>query len=501
MKTTTAGVMTGSPPVRAKHLTSESSYSLRHRHRPWVVHQKLVIISFLGDALVVSTSLLASYFLRFETELHHFGVYDPAANLRNYIGHLALGTVLLMFFLGNFRLHDPRNFLAFRQTAAVILKSCAAWLIAFLALTVLLKIQPPVSRIFCIMAAGITCGGLLGWRWFLYGVFRRESTASSLRQRVLFIGWNKECERMTRRSDDDRVRKIEIIGAIEPRNGSFLDSPPEDVSVIGRNRPIRRVLRETGADVVMAVDGSADNKNLLELAETCGKEFVDFKLVPSCFQILISGLEMESVNGLPVLGIGKMPLHHAFNNIAKRALDIVGAIVGLIVFAPVMAVFAALVYLESPGSVIYFQRRIGLNGKPFDILKIRSMKPDAEADGAPGWTVKDDPRRLKVGAFMRKWNIDELPQFWNVLMGEMSLVGPRPERPELIEGFKEEIPHYNVRHNIKPGLTGWAQVNGLRGDTSLRERIKFDLDYIENWHFFFDLKIMVMTLFNRNGAC
>ncbi len=202
-----------------------------------------------------------------------------------------------------------------------------------------------------------------------------------------------------------------------------------------------------------------------------------------------------------MLGIGKMPLHHAFNDIAKRALDIVGAIVGLIVFAPVMAVFAALVYLESPGSVIYFQRRIGLNGKPFDILKIRSMKPDAEADGAPGWTVKDDPRRLKVGAFMRKWNIDELPQFWNVLMGEMSLVGPRPERPELIEGFKEEIPHYNVRHNIKPGLTGWAQVNGLRGDTSLRERIKFDLDYIENWHFFFDLKIMVMTLFNRNGAC
>jgi len=450
---------------------------------------------------VVSLSLLTAYFLRFETGLHHFGVYDPTANLKTYAGHLALGTVLLMFFLGNFRLHDPRNFLALRRTAGVILKSCAAWLVAFLALTVLLKIEPPVSRMFCIMAASISCAALLGWRWFLYGIFRRESIASSLRQKVLFVGWNKECERMTRRSDDERVRKIEVVGVVEPLDGSFLDTPPEDVRVLGRNRSIRRVMCETGADVVMAVDGSASRESLLELAETCGKEFVDFKLVPSCFQILISGLEMESVNGLPVLGVGKMPLHHVLNNIAKRVLDVVGAIVGLVLFAPIMAAFGVLVYLESPGSVIYFQRRVGLNGKAFDILKIRSMKLDAEVGGAPGWTVKDDPRRLKIGSFMRTWNIDELPQFWNVLMGDMSLVGPRPERPELIEKFKEEIPHYNVRHNIKPGLTGWAQVNGLRGDTSLRERIKFDLDYIENWHFFFDLRIMAMTFFKTKGAC
>jgi lipopolysaccharide/colanic/teichoic acid biosynthesis glycosyltransferase len=137
----------------------------------------------------------------------------------------------------------------------------------------------------------------------------------------------------------------------------------------------------------------------------------------------------------------------------------------------------------------------------FHILKIRSMKLDAEVAGIPGWTVKDDPRRLKVGAFMRQWNIDELPQFINVLRGDMSLVGPRPERPELIEGFKEEIPHYNVRHNIKPGVTGWAQVNGLRGDTCLRERVKFDLDYIENWNFILDFQIMLMTLYKRGGAC
>jgi exopolysaccharide biosynthesis polyprenyl glycosylphosphotransferase len=216
---------------------------------------------------------------------------------------------------------------------------------------------------------------------------------------------------------------------------------------------------------------------------------------------MVSGLQLESFHGMPVLGLGKLPLHHAFNNSLKRAIDIVGSIVGLIAFAPVMAAFGLMVRLESRGSVIYRQRRIGLNGKPFDIYKIRSMKLDAEAAGTPGWTVKDDPRRLKIGKFMRAWNIDELPQFWNVLRGDMSLVGPRPERPELIEGFKEEIPHSKVRHNIKPGVTGWAQVNGLRGDTCLRERVKFDLDYIENWNFLLDLQIMMMTFFNRRGAC
>ena len=251
----------------------------------------------------------------------------------------------------------------------------------------------------------------------------------------------------------------------------------------------------------MVVDGTLERHQMLELAETCGREFIDFKLIPSCFQILVSNLQLESIHGMPVLGIGRMPLHHAFNNALKRSFDIVGSLAGMVIFAPIMAVFATLVYLESPGSVIYRQRRIGLNGRPFNIYKIRSMKLDAEAKGKPGWTVKDDPRRLKIGEMMRAWNIDELPQFWNVLCGDMSLVGPRPERPELIEDFKEEIPHYNVRHNIKPGVTGWAQVNGLRGDTCLRERVKFDLDYIENWNFGLDLQIMLMTLYKRGGAC
>ena len=223
-------------------------------------------------------------------------------------------------------------------------------------------------------------------------------------------------------------------------------------------------------------------------------------VIPSVFRIFSSGLALETIAGTPILGITRLPLDHTINVMAKRLLDIIGATVGLILSAPIIGLFSALVWLESRGPVFYRQRRWGYNGVPFEIIKIRSMKLDAEKSSGAQWCVKDDPRRLRVGAFMRATNIDELPQFWNVLKGEMSLVGPRPERPELIAGFKHEIPHYNARHTAKPGMTGWAQINGLRGDTDLGERIKCDLWYLENWSLWLDIQIMALTFFKRDNA-
>ncbi|MEK7953717.1 sugar transferase [Luteolibacter soli] len=477
------------------------SYSLRHRHRPWVAHQKLIAVSFLGDAAVVFLSMLVAYLLRFESRLQFIGVDDPEISLRAYAGHVLIGGGLMLALLANFRVHDPRNYLAIRRTFTVIVKTCAIWLVAFLGVALILKLDPAISRVYCVLGSVAAMVLLCGWRWFLYCVLRRESFAQALRQKAVFVGWNDECSRAIGRFSEGRSHQIDVHGVIVPPNRKLESNPPADVPVLGDYDDFRDVVRSSGADLIMAVDGCMDRHEMLLLAETCGKEFVDFKLVPSCFQILVSGLQLENFHGMPVLGIGKLPLHHAFNNALKRGIDIFGAIMGLILFGPVIAVFCTMVRMESRGPVFYRQRRIGLNGRPFNIIKIRSMKVDAEANGRPGWTVKDDPRRLKVGAFMREWNIDELPQFWNVLTGEMSLVGPRPERPELIENFKEDIPHYNVRHNIKPGVTGWAQVNGLRGDTCLRERVKFDLDYIENWNVMLDLQIMLMTFINRKGAC
>jgi exopolysaccharide biosynthesis polyprenyl glycosylphosphotransferase len=291
-----------------------------------------------------------------------------------------------------------------------------------------------------------------------------------------------------------------VVACVPTPEGSFQREPPQGVKRIESFRAIRRSLQPLAVDVVLVADGNVPVEHWETLASLCEKELIQFKVVPSYFSILVSGLYLETLSGIPILGLSRLPLDRMFNKLVKRLLDIGGATVGLLLSAPLIAIFGALVYIESPGPILYRQRRIGRNGKIFHMLKIRSMRLDAEKDGKVGWSTKDDPRRLRVGAFMRKWNIDEIPQFWNVLKGEMSLVGPRPERPELIRNFKDEIPHYNARHTVKPGITGWAQVNGLRGDTDLTERISHDLYYVEHWNVLFDIQLMFMTILKNKNA-
>lgn len=209
------------------------------------------------------------------------------------------------------------------------------------------------------------------------------------------------------------------------------------------------------------------------------------------------------MDGLPVINIRNVPLTDPVKATAKRAVDICGALVGIILFSPIMLVVATLIKLTSPGPIIFKQERVGLHNKPFMMYKFRSMVQQTEADEKKGWTVPGDPRVTRVGRFIRKTSIDEFPQFFNVLAGQMSLIGPRPERTQFVEMFKEEIPRYMIKHQVRPGMTGWAQVNGLRGDTSIYERVKYDIWYIENWTMSLDVKILFLTIFkgfvNKNA--
>jgi exopolysaccharide biosynthesis polyprenyl glycosylphosphotransferase len=229
------------------------------------------------------------------------------------------------------------------------------------------------------------------------------------------------------------------------------------------------------------------------VAEACEREHVQFKMVPHFFEILVSGIRPDNIGGIQLLGVNCLPLSGYRSRVAKRIVDIVGASIGLALSVPVMVIFGALVHWESPGPILYRQVRQGRNGRLFHILKLRSMHLNAEGHGKAQWAHRNDQRRLRIGAFMRKWNIDEVPQFWNVLRGEMSLVGPRPERPELIACFKSKVPHYQARHMYRPGMTGWAQVNGWRGNTDLEERIRHDIWYLENWSLWLDFRIMLRT--------
>jgi exopolysaccharide biosynthesis polyprenyl glycosylphosphotransferase len=218
----------------------------------------------------------------------------------------------------------------------------------------------------------------------------------------------------------------------------------------------------------------------------------------------LAGLSLTTSNldGLPVIGLRESP-HFGLNLLVKRAMDVMLSFIGLVLLAPLLALIAAAVKLSSPGPVFYRQERCGLNGKPFGMLKYRTMRVDAEAQTGPVWAVKDDPRRTWLGSFLRGTSLDELPQLFNVLCGDMSLVGPRPERPVFIHQFRQTIPNYMARHCVKAGITGWAQVHGWRGNTSLRKRLQYDLYYITHWSPFLDIRILWMTLFrglrNRNA--
>ena len=275
------------------------------------------------------------------------------------------------------------------------------------------------------------------------------------------------------------------------------------VRVVGRISELEHILAQNTIDEIAITLPLAAYAKLDGIVHVCEKSGVHTKFIPDYNNIIHSKPVTEDMDGLPVINIRNVPLTDPVKATAKRAVDICGALVGIILFSPIMLVVATLIKLTSPGPIIFKQERVGLHNKPFMMYKFRSMVQQTEADEKKGWTVPGDPRVTRVGRFIRKTSIDEFPQFFNVLAGQMSLIGPRTERTQFVEMFKEEIPRYMIKHQVRPGMTGWAQVNGLRGDTSIYERVKYDIWYIENWTMSLDVKILFLTIFkgfvNKNA--
>ena len=275
------------------------------------------------------------------------------------------------------------------------------------------------------------------------------------------------------------------------------------IAVLGPTDELEKILENNRLDEIALTLALREYYKLKRIVAICEKSGVHTKFVPDYNDIIPTRPYTEDLLGLPVVNIRHVPLTNSFNMICKRAMDIVGAIVAIIIFSPVMLVTAVLVKTTSKGPLIYKQERVGLLNQTFQMYKFRSMEVQSAKSEKRAWTVRDDPRVTKVGRVIRKTSIDELPQLFNILKGDMSLVGPRPERPFFVEKFREEIPRYMVKHQVRPGLTGWAQVNGYRGDTSIKKRIEYDLYYIENWTMGLDIKILFLTFFkgfvNKNA--
>ena len=352
---------------------------------------------------------------------------------------------------------------------------------------------------------GATTSVLVGsLRLTIYVGLRRARQRGQNVRRVLIVGAGKAGQRLERAFRHYPWMGFEVLGFLddrldasaEPADPLYPNESHRPPHILGRVDEVGEVLdRLGGVDMVYAALPLSAADKIKAVAEACALRTAHLCLVPDLLGLdLLLNSRVSDVDGLPVIHLLDEPPFD-IRQILKRAADVAFSVTALVLLAPLLLAIAAAVKLSSPGPVLYRQTRMSLNGQTFKILKFRSMPVDAEAATGPVWSQKGESRATRVGAFLRKTSLDELPQFWNVLRGDMSVVGPRPERPALIEGFRHQIPGYMLRHKTRAGITGWAQVHGWRGDTSLTKRIEYDLYYIRNWSLGLDLKIVLMTLF------
>ena len=318
---------------------------------------------------------------------------------------------------------------------------------------------------------------------------------------ILLVGYSRAAESYVDKILSNPEWGYEICGILDdriPKGTTY-----KGIKVVGEIENLSAILEENNLDEIGITLALEDYDFLEDIVNICEKSGVHTKFIPDYNRVIPSSPYLEDLGGLAVVNIRRVPLTNTANMLLKRVMDILGAVIAIILFSPFMLLAAIGIKLTSKGPLIFRQERVGLHNRPFKMYKFRTMEVQKEEEEKKGWTKKNDPRVTKIGRLLRKTSIDEMPQFFNVLKGDMSLVGPRPERPLFVEKFREEIPRYMIKHQVRPGLTGWAQVNGYRGDTSIRKRIEYDLYYIENWTFGFDLKILFLTFFkgfiNKNA--
>lgn len=454
------------------------------------------------DAVAILGGQISAFYIRFyllpyifpESDSLLLGAYMPFAK---YLPRIAFGGVLAFVLLIVCHAYGEHTLLRYRRAFPQVIKAMLLWILALPFISLIFGFDENLSRIYMATSFGCLVVALLAGRFLTQRLLAYLGFTAAFRQRILFVDWTDNAAKLAAATAKDIWHPYDVIGCAPGPGNKFSIEPPAYIPTLGSYDEVAVLCEKGLLDIVILADGRRKEGDVLALARECETHMLDFMVVPSGFQILLSGLELKTVSSVPLLGVTKLPLDSEVNSAIKRAVDILGATFGLVLSLPIIALFALLIYIESPGPIFYRQERIGRKGRKFYMIKIRSMVPDApKSDDTKQSTALSDPRLLKVGKLMRALNIDEVPQFWNVLCGQMSLVGPRPERPFHVNQLKQKIKYYNLRHNVVPGMTGWAQVNGFRGDTDLNERIRCDIYYMEKWDLILDIQIMLMTLFH-----
>ena len=421
-----------------------------------------------------------------------------------YLMALLIVVPVYLFLYAVFQLYTPKRVQGRRLEFANICKANSIGLLMFTLVLYLISKNPfwynfsrPMIIYFFVINIVLETAERNAIRAFLRSM---RAKGYNLKH-ILLVGYSRAAEGYIDRVKQNPEWGYHIAGILDDHKA--LGEDYKGIRVLGTIGELNSILDMNVLDEIAITLSIKEFGNLGEIVAACEKSGVHTKFIPDYNNIIPTRPYMEDLLGLPVIHIRHVPLTNGLNKFMKRTVDIFGAIVAIILFSPVMLAAAVLVKITSPGPVIYCQERVGLHNRPFKMYKFRSMEVQAPTEEKSKWTTPHDPRVTPVGRFIRKTSIDETPQFFNVLKGDMSLVGPRPERPFFVEKFKEEIPRYMVKHQVRPGLTGWAQINGYRGDTSITKRIECDLYYIENWTLGLDFKILFLTVFkgfiNKNA--
>ncbi|MCH5258106.1 MAG: undecaprenyl-phosphate glucose phosphotransferase [Lachnospiraceae bacterium] len=452
------------------------------------------------DALIIVASYALAWYLKFAGP---FSVIDENVGvlpMRTYFGMLYAIVPGYLILYYNFNLYTPKRATVHKYEVINIFQANTVGLILLMAGWYLVS-QINFSR------------GMMAY-FYVINILLTNISRSVLRallqyfrekgynlKYILLVGYSRAAEEYINRINANPQWGYVVRGILDdsvPRGTLY-----QGVKVVGEIGNLLYILPENKLDEIAITLSLKDYDNLERIVDICEKSGVHTKFIPDYNSMFPSRPYTEDLMGLPVINIRYVPLTNTLNWVAKRIVDVVVALIGLVVSSPIMLVSAIAIGCTSRGPIIFKQERIGLHNKPFQMYKFRTMKVQKPSNEEKEWTTKDDPRVTKVGRFLRRTSIDELPQLFNILKGDMSVVGPRPERPQFVDKFKEEIPRYMVKHQVRPGLTGWAQINGYRGDTSIKRRIEYDIFYIENWTMSFDIKIMFLTIFkgfiNKNA--
>ena len=455
------------------------------------------------DAIVVMLSYVIAWWIKFSS-----GIVNPEIGVLSfnfYMKALILIVPLYLLLYYAFNLYTPKRVQGRRlELSNIIMANTIGILIVFAGFFLVLSYSEDAKNFSRSMFVYFYIINIILEeieRLFIRAILRSVRKKGYNLKHILLVGYSKAAEQYIDRIKQNPQWGYDVQGILD--DNIARGTVYKGVKVIGSTGNLEYILPENKLDEIAITLGLEEYYKLNKIVAECEKSGVHTKFIPDYGNIIPTRPYTEDLLGLPVINIRYVPLSNTFNALIKRLTDIIGAVICIIIFSPVMLVSAILVKTTSKGPLIFKQERVGLHNKPFQMYKFRTMYVQTEEEERKGWTQKNDPRVTSVGRFLRKTSLDEFPQLFNVLKGDMSLVGPRPERPQYVEKFREEIPRYMIKHQVRPGMTGWAQVNGYRGDTSIRKRIEHDLYYIENWTLGLDIKIIFLTVFkgfiNKNA--